>query len=442
MSEFQIIEKLYAAYLKHPLVVTDSRKIEPGCIFFALRGDRFDGNTFARDALDNGAVLAVIDDARFAISESYILVHDVLQTLQALATHHRRQLKVPVIAITGSNGKTTTKELVHAVLASQYRTHCTQGNLNNHIGVPLTLLAMPTDTEIAVIEMGASAQGEIDALSHIAEPTHGLITNIGKAHLEGFGGIEGVKRGKSELYRYLGAHDGLVFVNRDEAHLQELAVRVQHQILYGRSEVAVSRKGHSYGFQHVADMPQVEVVFLSENGQPCHLRSHLPGMHNLQNIMTALAVGLHFGVPSGKIAQAIEGYVPANNRSQILHKGSNRFFLDAYNANPTSMRNALLSFQAMDGAHKIAILGAMLELGEDSDKEHREIAQLALSLGFEAVVLVGKEFEATACAGHCHFFPSTAELTTWLRAQNYHGVFFFVKGSRGIALEQVLGVWG
>lgn len=431
------IQELYQLYRQHPTIVTDSRKIVQDCMFFALKGDRFNGNEFARQAVEKGAAYAVIDDAAFQLDDRFLLVEDVLTTLQQLATYHRRQFDIPVLAITGSNGKTTTKELVSAVLSSHYKAHFTGGNLNNHIGVPLTLLAMPAETEIAIIEMGANHPGEIDFLCRIAEPTHGLITNVGKAHLEGFGGFEGVKRTKSELYRYLAAKNGLIFVNADEPHLAGLAEGNTKIIFYRRAD-ELSTMHETTEIKLVSVEPFIEIEFLGKSNKKVSVQSHLIGLYNFNNIMTAVAVGKFFNVPPLKIKAAIEAYIPSNNRSQIRTIGSNTFFMDAYNANPTSMKNALSSLASMKAVHKMAILGAMLELGEYSDEEHEKMVQFALSLKLGQIVLVGKEFRDAAKQHNVLFFENTEQLKAWYQAQSFSETLFLLKGSRSIGLEKLL----
>lgn len=431
-------QKLYELYLGLPKVAIDSRRVEGGGLFFAIKGERFDGNQFAAAALAAGAAYAVVDNPEVAQGERYILVNDSLAALQDLARHHRRQFFIPVIGITGSNGKTTTKELAAAVLGSHYRLHFTQGNLNNHIGVPLTLLAMPADIEVAIIEMGANHQGEIDFLSRIAEPSHGLITNIGKAHLEGFGGIEGVKKGKSELYRFLAETDGMAFINRDERFLEALAAPVEKKVFYRRSEKP-SLAERDFEVKLLDTKPFVRVAFIDKEGKEYQADSRLIGAYNFGNIMTAIALGKYFKVPCEKIVRAIEAYIPGNMRSQILERGGNTFVLDAYNANPTSMREAILTFAAMDSPRKIAILGHMLELGEDSQPEHERIAELAAQQGFDDAVFVGPLFEAAARTAGFRHFASVEELKQWFNAQQFQGCHFLIKGSRGIRLEEVLG---
>ena len=432
-------QELYELYLKHPRVAIDSRKVESGSLFFAIKGERFDGNQFADTALAAGAAYAIVDDPAVASGNRNrcILVNDSLQALQELARHHRRQFFIPVIAITGSNGKTTTKELLAAVLRSHYRLHYTQGNLNNHIGVPLTLLAMPPGLEVAIIEMGANHQMEIDFLCRIAEPSHGLITNIGKAHLEGFGGIEGVKKGKSELYRFLAEVDGMAFVNRDERFLESLAAPVKKKVFYRRSEHP-SLSERDLEVKLLDTRPFVRVAFIDKEGKAYQVNSHLIGAYNFNNIMTAVAVGKYFKVPCEKIVRAIEAYIPANMRSQIVERGGNTFVLDAYNANPSSMREAILTFAAMEGQPKIVILGDMLELGEDSLPEHERIAELVAQQGLDDAVFVGPEFEKPARSAGFRHFSDVAALKLWFDVQHFRDCHFLIKGSRGIGLEAVL----
>jgi UDP-N-acetylmuramoyl-tripeptide--D-alanyl-D-alanine ligase len=425
---------LYQYFRKHPCICIDSRKVEPGALFFALKGDNFDGHQFAQTALDKGAAYAIVDRAEMVVSDQYLLVDSVLTALQQLASYHRHQFTIPVIGITGSNGKTTTKELVSRVLSTSYKIHYTKGNLNNHLGVPLTLLSMPDDTDIAVIEMGANHQGEIDALCQIASPTHGIITNIGKAHLEGFGGIEGVKKGKSELYRYLHQNDGVVFINLDAEFLSELCQSINHLIYYGQ----VEKKGS----QHITMMdtqPFVSVNYLGREGTRVGVHSRLTGAYNFANIATAIAVGTHFGVPDALIKSAIESYEPDNMRSQIIHSGTNLFILDAYNANPSSTREAVINFSRLPGKKKIVILGDMLELGDYSYSEHLGILQLCLSLHFNQIVLVGPKFsEVAGETTSVLLFENVHQLKTWFEEQSFKDCSFLIKGSRGITLEKLL----
>lgn len=430
------IPELYKIYLKHPQVTIDSRQVPQGSLFFALKGGRVDGNAFAKDAVEKGAAYAIVDAPDLPDHERFIKVESVLQTLQGLARHHRRQFDVPVVGITGSNGKTTTKELVAEVLGRAYRLHFTPGNYNNHIGVPLTLLAMPADTELAVIEMGANAQREIDMLSRIAEPSHGLITNIGKAHLEGFGGIEGVKKGKSELYRFLAEVGGMVFINLEEPFLLELAAPCKDQVHYRRSD---GKPEAPFEIQLLREQPFVSVAFQdAETGQAVQANSHLIGLYNFQNIITAVALGQYFSVPADQIKTAIERYLPENMRTQILQYGSNTILQDAYNANPTSMANAIRAFRNMEAQKRILILGDMLELGADSAQEHQAIVELAQSLAFDGILLVGKEFEPVAHEQQLPHFPDVAALRAWFQSADIADTHILIKGSRGIQLERVL----
>lgn len=432
------IEILLSIFLKHKVVVTDSRAITPGCIFFALKGENFNGNQFAVEALSKGAAYAVVDDKELPSDDRLIFTPDVLRTLQDLARIYRRSFQIPVLAITGSNGKTTTKELVSRVLGTNYRVHYTQGNLNNHIGVPLTLLSMPADTEIAVIEMGANHQGEIDQLAHIAEPTHGLITNIGKAHLEGFGGLEGVKKGKSELYRFLNANGGLLFINTDEPWLEELAGKVNQVVRYGKKQSDKSAYGQFTIVDLLATQPYLTVAFKGENGNTLTVESQLVGAYNYPNVATAIAVGLYFKVPGIKIKASIEAYMPTMMRSQLLHKGGNTFILDAYNANPSSMQEAILNLKTMETPRKIAILGDMLELGEFAAQEHEHIARLALAQNFELTVFVGPLFSQANLTDPAVSFPDVEALSQWFKKQQLSNAFILLKGSRGMRMEKLL----
>jgi UDP-N-acetylmuramoyl-tripeptide--D-alanyl-D-alanine ligase len=438
MSDLVSLDALYALYRKNPVVSTDTRHLPPGCMFFALKGEKFDGNQFAAQALAAGAAWAVVDNPAFRGDERCLLVQDVLEALQQLATLHRRHFDIPLLAIGGSNGKTTTKELVAAVLSGHYPCHYTKGNLNNHIGVPLTLLSMPPKTEIAVIEMGTNQPGDIEQLCRIAEPTHGLLTNIGKEHLEGFGNLAGVKKAEGELYRYLAKRKGFVFVNLSEKYLSAMARANAKRVEYRAHDLSLPNDG-IIDVQMLRDMPCVEAAFRSDEGQVLQLRSQLFGRHNFHNVMTAIVLGLYFKVPAEKIKAAIEGYKPANNRSQIVHWGSNTVLLDAYNANPSSMEPALESLRSMAAPRKMAILGDMLELGADSPKEHERILRVAARLRLNQLVLVGPAFGGTAHARHgALHFPNAEAARSWLQAQNLQDTLLLVKGSRGIRLESVL----
>jgi len=429
------IAALYKIFLDYPKVCTDSRKIEPNCLFFALKGENFNGNQFAAQAIEQGAAYAIIDDTNLNKQEQFILVEDVLTTLQQLAHHHRKQFDIPVIGITGTNGKTTTKELISTVLKSHYPTHYTKGNFNNHIGVPLTLLAMPADTEVAIIEMGANHIGEIDFLCQIAAPTHGLITNVGEAHLEGFGSFEGVKTAKGELYKYLEKNKSLAFINKNEEHLKEMAGPNLYKVLYTKSD-APDLKVPIFETKLVAANPFVEIAFLSKTGISQNIKSQLIGLYNFNNIMTAVTLARYFKVPYKKIKTSIENYTPSNNRSQIIEKGTNKFLLDAYNANITSMTKALESFASYKDQKKVAIIGDMLELGKYSVEAHNKIIDLAENLDLE-ILTVGKEFSQLNRKG-IKQFRDTKTLKTWFWKQVFENTFFLLKGSRGIGLEKLL----
>lgn len=436
--KYTTTEALYALYQQHPIVSTDTRQLPKGSLFFALKGERFDGNRYATQALDDGAAYAIIDDPAAQTDARCLLVPDVLKALQALACHHRQQFHIPILAIGGSNGKTTTKELIAAVLSAHYPCHYTKGNLNNHIGVPLTLLSMPTNTEIAVIEMGANHPGDISELCGIALPTHGLITNIGKEHLEGFGSLEGVKRAEGELYRFLAMHDGCILLNTSEKYLRTMARSNRLQIRYQGTTEQPQPGSKPVTVQLLRETPRVELAFWSEDGRLVPVQSHLFGRHNFQNLMTAVVTGQYFKVPALKIKAALEAYQPANNRSQLIQKDRTTIILDAYNANPSSVTAALQTLKTMEAPRKIAILGDMLELGADSLKEHLAILRLAARSGLTQIVLVGHEF------GQCDYprykaihFPDAAAAKVWYDAQDLKDTLVLVKGSRGIRLEQI-----
>ena len=429
------IKKLYSYYLSSSEVTTDSRRVPDNSLFFALKGEHFDGNKYAKQAIEKGARYVVIDDPKMKLDKRYILVEDVLTTLQELAHYHRQQFDIPVLAISGSNGKTTTKELVRDVLARKYVVHATQGNLNNHIGVPLTILSMPRDTEFAVIEMGASSPGEIHQLCEIAAPNYGLITNVGQAHLEGFGGIDGVKKGKGELYAYLAANGGLSFYNVDEPYLEEISRQVNLRVGYG--EILPKGKIGYIKMNQIADTEKV-VALVEEDGWSYRVFAQISGAHNYQNIKTAIAIGKYFKVPFLDIKYAVEAYVPQNMRSQTYEFGTNLVFLDAYNANPTSMKMALKSFVRMksDKKTKIAVLGDMLELGSFSEESHQEILAITEQMGFSQLIFVGKLFAKADVTNIGLHFEKIDLLKEWLAQKNIKDAFFFVKGSRGIRLEQ------
>jgi len=426
---------LYNLFLSGSDISTDSRNVKQGDIFFALKGDHFNGNEYTLNAIDSGAILAVVDDPNLPDHPSIFKVENVLKTLQWLANHHRKQFTIPILAITGSNGKTTTKELVSAVLGTHYPTHYTKGNLNNHIGVPLTLLSMPQHTEIAVIEMGANHQGEINDLCLIAEPTHGLITNIGKAHLEGFGGEEGVKKGKSELYRYL--KDGCIFLNQKDETLLSLSEVNKIKIMYTLSDQP-DAKNAPYEIQNLSTDEFLKVAFLSENGEYLTVQTHLTGIYNLGNIMSAVAVGKYFKVPGVKIKEALSNYIPSQNRSQYVSYKGAKVILDAYNANPSSMEAALKNLISIRHNYKIALLGDMFELGGAAPEEHQKIADIADNEAIKLVVLVGKNFEVAAKKKNWIHFNSAAEAKPYFEALPFSNALILIKGSRGMKLESLL----
>jgi UDP-N-acetylmuramoyl-tripeptide--D-alanyl-D-alanine ligase len=421
------IDELYKTYLRYPSIQTDTRKLNKGDLFFALRGANFNGNEFAGKALDEGAAFAIIDDERFSIPGKTVLVEDALKTLQLLAKHHRQQFTIPFIAITGSNGKTTTKELIHAVLSSHYKTNTTEGNLNNHIGVPLTLLKIKSDAQFAVIEMGANHQLEIAAYCQIALPTHGLITNCGKAHLEGFGGEEGVRKGKGELYDFLRHYNGGAFVMWDYQYLQDMSKGIQTIYKYGTHDADV------IGTVWKSD-PLLEVKF--SKGLSGSVQTKLVGSYNLPNVLAAVAVGKFFDVPEEKIKTSIEAYTPSNSRSQLMQKGSNKIILDAYNANPSSMKLAIENFAKAPGSNKMLVLGAMAELGIESVNEHQNILETINEYEWKNVLLIGGDF---AKLKHSYIqLPSSGEAGEWLRKNKINDAYLLIKGSRSAQMEKVL----
>ena len=427
---------LLEIYLTNGRVSTDSRRVAPGDLFFALHGPNFNGNQYAATALEKGAIGVVVDDPSVLVAgdSRYFLVENTLVTLQHLARAYRQRFHIPIIAITGSNGKTTTKELLATVLATTYPTHATVGNFNNHIGVPLTLLAMPAKTEVAIIEMGANHQGEIRALCEIAEPTHGLVTNVGDAHLEGFGGPEGVFKGKRELYDYLHTHRGLAFLNRSEPSLAEMLHDRQPRIYLAESADAIPG---TYTVKAWGLQPAVRIGLPDESGVLLDVNSQLGGRHNLQNIIVAATVGRYFKVSARDVKRAIERYRPANNRSELRDFGPHRVLLDAYNANPSSMRAALRLLVDTPADYRVAILGDMLELGDYAEAAHRELIAEALALPIDRVIVVGPLFGAVAPITVSQF-ADTAALRSWFAAQPIPPALLLLKGSRGIGLEALL----
>lgn len=422
------LEKLYSKYTASKKISTDTRLITPGSIFFALKGEKFNANAFAEEAINKGASYAVIDEEKFRKDERYILVADVLDTLQKLARHHRNQLNIPVLALTGSNGKTTSKELVNAVLSKKFRTQATKGNLNNHIGVPLTILAIESSTEIAVVEMGANHLGEIALLCTIANPTHGFITNIGKAHIGTFGGYDNIVRGKSELFQHLLTTDGKVFINSGNPVLANMAKRFRDPVFY-------PAKGDFYHAELVSADPMVKIK--AENGDV--IDTHLTGGYNFENIAAALCIGKYFGVESNDANQAIAAYVPGNMRSQVVKKNSNTIILDAYNANPSSMQAAIDNLAEMRASKKVLILGDMFELEEEADREHQAIGRLIRERGFENVYLCGSLFKAALREiPKAKYFVRKDELILELKQFPVRDATILVKASRGIGLETIV----
>lgn len=421
------IKRLYEIYLSHPSVQTDTRKLKAGDLFFALSGTNFNGNAFAAQALALGAAYAVVDQAQFVTDERCILVPDVLLTLQQLAQHHRRQFDIPFIAITGSNGKTTTKELIAAVLRRKFTTYATDGNLNNHIGVPLTLLKIRNDAQMAIIEMGANHLLEIAGYCRVALPTHGIINNCGRAHLEGFGSEEGVRRGKGELYDFIRDANGAIFINSDLDYLETMSTGIRNKISYGHS-------GEAYAGHELND--QVQLAVQLERPVSKLLPTHLVGGYNFPNVMAAVAVGMHFGVDIEQIAIALDNYLPDNSRSQLLQKGNNTIILDAYNANPSSMHEAILNFAQSKMDRKVLWLGGMKEMGTEEVAEHTRLTELIAQYSWADVWLVGHEFNGIA-PQYRHFDTSTDALA-YLKDHHPDNCAILIKGSRGSKMEALL----
>ena len=422
-----MIEKIYQQFQKAYKVSTDSRKIEKDTVFFALKGENFDANDFALQVAEQGvASLVVADRKDLPKHERIIIVENALKALQDLAAYHRSQSKATILSITGTNGKTTTKELVSAVLAKKYRLIHTIGNLNNHIGVPLTLLSIKPDTEMAVVEMGANHPGEIDFLCKIADPDYGLITNIGKAHLEGFGSFEGVIKTKTELYRHIKAHGKAVFVNQGNPLLWEQS-EGQERISYGK---------HCDAFCPV--VPAACNPYLSVGWREHLIQTHLVGSYNFENVAAAIGVGQYFGVDENAIVEALEAYTPTNSRSQVVETQKNRVIMDAYNANPTSMRAALINFASICGEQHLLILGDMRELGTASEEEHRNILGLMKELKFKEALLVGSNFSAYNENPEWKTFAKVEDLCEYLQINPVSGKTILVKGSHSVQLEKVL----
>ncbi len=427
-----LISELYGIFSKYPKISTDSRAIEKDSLFFALKGDQFNGNIYAGSALEKGAAFVVIDEAEYKLSDRYILVDNVLSALQELARYHRLQLGLPIIGITGTNGKTTTKELVTSVLSKKFKVVATKGNLNNHIGVPLTLLSMSNLTEIGIVEMGANHPGEIAALCDIALPDFGLITNVGKAHLEGFGSFDGVKRTKAELYRFIEKNGGYIFLNSSNEHLKSM-VETAEQICY-----KTNRLGDGIEGEMVQSSPYLVFRVKFPKGW-LYIRTNLAGGYNLENALAAVCIGNHFGVNPLDIKAAIEQYTPSNNRSQFIIAAHNKILMDAYNANPTSMDAALENFKTFDRKPKGVILGDMFELGESAHEEHQKIIGKLEQMELDLILLSGKEFFHCESSSKILKFEDNSQLISYIETKRPEGYLFLIKGSRGMKLEEVVG---
>jgi len=431
------ITKLYEIFQKYPAVSIDSREVKPNSIFFSLRGENFNGNEFALKALESGCVYAVVDEIKYALDNRFILVNDALTILQELAKIHRRNLHIPVMAITGTNGKTTTKELINVVLRQKYKVLANKGNLNNHIGVPLTLLSMNRETEFGVVEMGANHKGEIFELCQIAQPNYGLITNIGKAHLEGFGSFKGVIKAKGELYNYLAENKAVVFVNTDNKVLNELLSGFDlKMITYGTSKSA-----YCYG-EFIASNPFLELKWglkdKPDNTRNNKINSKLVGNYNFENALAAICIGAYFCVSPEKIKIAMEQYKPKNNRSQLVKTLANTLVLDAYNANPTNMVTVIENFSKVDALNKILILGDMLELGNYSQNEHTKIVQLIKEKGFKDVYLIGNNFSEASKNTNYRSFKSVDNFNLWVSKNKIINSYILLKASRKIHLEKII----
>ena len=416
------IKELYKLFTNSSGVCTDTRQIKQNCLFFCLKGEHFNGNTFAKNAIEEGASYSIIDEKEHQ-SENTILVDNVLETLQKLANHHRKQFNIPFISITGTNGKTTSKELINTVLSQHYKTYCTQGNLNNHIGVPLTLLSIKKDCEIAIIEMGANHIGEINKLCQIAEPNYGIITNIGTAHIEGFGSKEGVMQTKNEMYNFISKNGKLIFTNNDDALLQKLSNSL-NKYTYGKVDADCVAS-------LLSETPTIKL-----NWNKSDINSTLYGAYNFYNILLAICVGQYFKVPNDKIIKGIETYVSQNNRSQLIQLNNIDIYLDAYNANPSSMNVAIDSFASNSSVNKLMILGDMLELGSISKTEHQNIIDKANALKIETY-FVGTEFYNAQEKYNFNYFKNTDELLSWIEKNEIEKNSILIKGSRGIKLEKV-----
>jgi len=445
-------QQLYELYIKHPVISTDTRKIAAGGLFFALKGDKFDANTFAKQAIDSGAAYAIIDNPAYKINDQCLLVADVLTALQDLARHHRKQLNIPVIGLTGTNGKTTTKELINAVLSQHFITLATQGNLNNHIGVPLTILSINTSHQVAVIEMGANHIKEIELLCNIAQPTHGLITNVGKAHLEGFGGVEGVKIAKGELYDYLSREvrksgspeAGIAFVNSNSPALMEMQSArkfIVPPVFYGDAvDDLVSG-------EITENAPLLSLRWTNNSsGESYAVKTQLTGAYNLDNILAAICIGVYFKLTASEINKGIENYQPQNNRSQIVQTATNTLICDYYNANPSSMMVAIENIGKITAKRKVLILGDMFELGVDSPTEHKAIIEKSLSIPVDERIFIGQDFKQASLTMNnepltMNFYPTVEDAIAGLKAHPIKNSTILIKGSRGMALERLVGLF-
>lgn len=427
------VVNLYDLFLQHPEISIDSRQVPEGCLFFGLKGEHFDGNGFAGYALEKGASYVIIDDSRYLTNDRCILVENVLTTLQHLANQHRNQFRIPVLAITGTNGKTTTKELLYSVLSKKYQTLATTGNLNNHIGVPLTLLKLSPKTEIAIVEMGANHPGEIDLLCRITEPTHGIITNIGKAHLEGFGGFDGVINAKTELFRFLKSHQGTAFVNTGNPLLVKYSE--------GMKIIPYDTGKEIFTDEYNNPKDPFLKMKIKINEQEIILSTKLFGRYNAENVLTAVCIGHYFNVDPRQIKDAIESYQPQNNRSQILQTRNNLLILDMYNANPSSMDLALKNFSESNHERKVLILGDMLELGSECDKEHQKILELIEKLGFTKVYLTGPAFTRLNTKREWLCFQDSELARIWFDHHRLTDASILIKGSRGIKLEKLVDLF-
>lgn len=425
------IEELYTIFLNHPKVTTDSRVALKNGLFFALKGEQFDGNAYAQKAIENGCAYAIIDNPDFKKDDQFILVDNVLHTLQQLGNYHRQQLNIPVIGITGSNGKTTTKELIASVLSKKYKVSFTKGNLNNHIGVPLTLLSFTQNTDFGIVEMGANHPGEIKDLCTIANPDYGLITNIGKAHLEGFGSFENVIRTKKELFDYIADNKGKIFYNAKDNLLSGIITDLTVQsVPFGKSSSIV------YGSRESSDIFLKVRVFI--HSKEYLIQTQLIGDYNLDNILAAVTIGNYFKIDDNQIIEAIKNYKPDNNRSQYLQTGRNNLFLDAYNANPTSVKAAISNFEQLKLPKKCLILGDMYELGDNALNDHLDIIQLVENKNYDTIILVGEIFSSLKVNKDIFQFENVDFLNDWLNKNEINGSNILIKGSRGNRLERII----